>query len=142
MKRIIFISICMVFILSASTILPAQEKEETPPVFSISTWKVRFDKIEEFLNLWEKESLPLIKQNEFIKSFRVCTHLWGPDWTVVSIAEYESFSAIEDSQKKSSELFKKKYPDKAKRDEVWKKMRSLIMGHTDAIVEEVPKLRK
>jgi hypothetical protein len=120
----------------------AQEQEEQGNVFTISTWKVPFTKLDEFQSLWEKEVTPSVKQNEFILSQRVFTHLWGPDWTVVTIIEYESLSAIESANKRSQELSKEKYPEKEKRDEIRKQIQSFFTGHTDAIVRENPKLRK
>ncbi len=81
-------------------------------------------------------------QNEHVKSLKVLTHLWGEDWTVVMISEYESMAGIEAAQKKATELFEQKYPDEKKRKEVNDKRRKMIMGHTDNIVREVPNLRK
>ncbi|MFC2088777.1 hypothetical protein ACFLSX_04175 [Calditrichota bacterium] len=120
----------------------AQEQEEEGNVFAISTWKLRFDKVDDFLEIIEKEMKPIYIQNEHIISLKVFTHLWGGDWMVVMIAEYESLAEIEAAQKKSTELLKQKYPDEKKLNEVNDKRRKLIIGHTDNIVREVPNLRK
>ena len=141
-KRYITVLLSMVFLLSTGSILLAQEEEEQGNVFTISTFKVRFDQVDEVLDLWEKEFKPIAEQNDLIKSVKVFRHLWGPDWTIVIIREYENFAAISSAQEKSNELRKKKYPDKKKRDEIMKKNQSYLLGHTDAIVREVPKLRK
>jgi hypothetical protein len=140
MKRTFFISLVMVFMLSVSSLLFAQEEKEKPNFVTISTYKVRFDQIGKFLELWEKYTLPVVKEIDFIKSHRVFTHYWGPDWTVLLIMEYESFDAIDAAQGKMGELLKEKNPEEYQ--EINKKMRSLILGHTDAIVTEVKELRK
>lgn len=78
--------------------------------------------------------------------FRFFTHIWGPDWTVVNITEYESFADIAKAGERFDELWEKKYPDeddwKAKRDEFMGEVVTYWQGHTDAIVREVPGLRK
>ena len=140
MKRTVFISLGMVFMLLVGSLLFAQEEKEKPNFVVVSTYKVRFDQIEKFLGLWEKYTLPVMKENEFVKSFRVFTHYWGPDWTVLLIVEYESFEAIHAAQGKMNELLKEKYPDEYQ--DVVNKVRSMILGHTDAIVTEAKKLRK
>jgi hypothetical protein len=118
------------------------QEEETGNVFAISTWKVGFNKVSEVLDNWEKEFTPIAAENEFILSQKTFTHLWGPDWNLVVITEYQDLASIEKAQQKFNELFEKKYPEKSKQDEVMKKMRSYFRGHDDAIVREVPKLRK
>ena len=140
MKRTVLISLGMVFMLLVGSLLFAQEEKEQPNFVVISTYKVRFDQIEKFLSLWEKYSIPILKEIEFVKSLRVFTHYWGPDWTVLLIMEYESFDAIHATQMKMAELMKEKYPDEYQ--EINKKARSMILGHTDAIVMEVKGLRK
>ena len=132
----------LLFVLFTNITAFAQEQEEEGNVFAISTWKLRFDQVDDFLEILEKESKPIYMQNEHVKSLKVLTHLWGEDWTVVMISEYESMAEIEAAQKKSAELFKQKYPDENKRNEVNDQRRKLIMGHTDNIVREVPNLRK
>ncbi len=140
MKRTVFISLVMVFMLLVGSLLFAQEEKEKPNFVVVSTYKVRFDQIENFLEIWEKYYIPIIREIEFVKSIRVFTHYWGPDWTVLLIAEYESFDAIDSAQVKLNELFKEKYPDEYQ--EINKKARSMILGHTDAIVTEVKELHK
>ncbi len=122
--------------------LLAQEEEEEGHVFQVSTFKVRFDQLEEFLELWEKEYLPITMQNDLMKSQKVLTHLWGPDWAVILIVEYDDFEALAAAWEKRDELWKKKYPSKSQRDRIDNKFRSYWVGHTDAIVQENPKLTK
>jgi len=139
-KRIIIVLLSITFF--ASSILHAQEQEVKGHVFTIQTLKVRFNDMHEYLKFWGQEWKPLSEQNEFILSQRVFTHLWGPDWTVITIDEYEDFSAIGKAQEKYNELWKNKYPDKAERNKRSKKFSDYVQAHTDAIVIEVPKLRK
>lgn len=140
MKRTVFISLVIVFILLVGSLLFAQEEKEEPNFVVVSTYKIRFDQIGEFLERWEKYMLPRVKEIDLVKSFRVFTHYWGPDWTVLLIVEYESFDAINAAQVKMGELLREKYPDEY--EEIVKKTRSMILGHTDAIVTEVKELRK
>ena len=141
-KIFVYALLGMVLLVAGGSIVFAQEEEEQGHVFTISTFKVSFGKLDEYLELWDKESTPLIKKNEFILSHRVFTHSYGPDWNIVVITEYENLSAIESANKKSKELFKEKYPDEDKLDEIYKQFGSYILAHTDAIVRERPKLRK
>jgi hypothetical protein len=83
-----------------------------------------------------------VKQNEYLLSQRIFTHLYGPDWTVVVLKEYEDFAGIELSSTRDKEIFKELYPDKEERDEINLEFDNSFIGHTDAIVREVPKLRK
>ena len=142
MKKMFCTSLSLVLIFMLSLSVLAQEKEEKGNVFAISTYKVGFDKIDKVLELWEKEWKPIYTQNEYVKSFRVFTHMWGSDWTIVVITEYESMGDIEKAQERSQEISKEKYPDETKRKEITAKIQSYFMGHFDDIVREVPKLRK
>ncbi len=142
MKVFTFVFSILFFVLLINVTAIAQEQEEEGNVYAISTWKIRFDQIDDFLEFMEKETKPIYTQNEHVISMKVFTHLWGEDWTVVMIAEYESMAGIEAAQKKATELIKQKYPDEKKRKEVNDKRRKMIMGHTDNIVREVPNLRK
>jgi hypothetical protein len=142
MKKSLSISLSLVLILMLSLSVLAQEKEEQGNVFAIMTNKVGFDKLDKVLELWEKEWKPLYTQNEYVKSVRVFTHMWGSDWTIVVIAEYESLAALEKAQERQQELSKEKYPDETKRKEIAAKIQSYFTGHFDNIVREVPKLRK
>ena len=140
LKKFIFVLLGMIFI--ANNVLLAQEQEEKGHVFTMSTYKVRSGDLDEYLKFREQEWHPLTEQNEFILSKKVLRHLWGPDWRVMIIEEYENFADIAKAQEKYDELWKNKYPDKAERDKKEKKWSNYELAHTDAIVMEVPKLRK
>ncbi len=127
-------------LLMVSFSIKAQEQQGN--IFAVSTYKIPFDRIPEYFELYEKEAKPRIAQNEFILSQKILTHAWGPDWTVMVINEYKDLASIQAAQKRGIELFEKQYPDKAKRDELTKKFQSFSQAHTDALVVENPKLRK
>jgi len=139
---VVSVLLIMVLLFSTGSILFAQEKKEQGNVFCISTYKVPFAKLDGFLSLWEKHVKPRVKQNEYLLSQRIFTHLYGPDWTVVVLKEYEDFAGIELSSTRDKEIFKELYPDKEERDEINLEFDNSFIGHTDAIVREVPKLRK
>ncbi len=140
-RRLVILSLGLAFF-CGSSVLFAQEEEKQGHVYTISTFKVRFDQVEEFLDLWEKENHPIEMQNEYLISQKVLTHLWGPDWSVIVIAEYETFADIDKAWKRETELLEEKYPSKTQRDRITNKFLSYRMGHWDAIVQEVPKLTK
>lgn len=121
----------------------AEEKKEEKKgsYFTISTYKVNFNELGEFLETME-EFKEVITENEFILSQKVMRHVWGEDWTVVSVVEYEDFASIEKAQIRMGELYKEKFPDKEKRKEATKRYQSFIKGHYDSIVQEVASLTK
>ena len=142
MKSFLIVVLILFFIPFTNIAVFAQEQQEEGNVFAISTFKIRFDQRDDFLEYIETENKPIYDQNEHIISFRVFTHYWGEDWTVVTISEYENLAAIDAARKKTRELFKQKYPEEKERKEMYDKRRKLIMGHTDNIVLEVPNLAK
>lgn len=137
-RIVVLAGLCL---LLASFSVKAQQQQQGN-IFVISTYKIPFDRISEYFDFWERENKPRRDQNEFILSQRTLTHVYGPDWTVMFITEYKDLASIQAAQKRGTELFEKQYPDKAKRDELTKKLQSFNQAHTDAIVVENPKLRK
>lgn len=140
-KRVISVLLSMVFLFSAGSILLAQE-EEQGNVFAMTFLKVQREDRDEYFKLWEREVLSIEKQIDEFLSLKVFTHWWGPDWNVVVIREFKDLASIEKAFEKEAELFKKKYPDEKEREEITKKLGKYLNGHFDAIVREVPKLRK
>ena len=128
-------------LLAIPVALLAQDDEEEGHVWTISTYKVNFNDVEELLEMWEEDKV-VIAENEFVLSYKVLTHVWGPDWALVVIAEYASFEDIAAATAKRTELFEKKYTSESRRKARTKKIRALFQGHTDAIVQENPKLTK
>ncbi len=123
-------------------VLSASAQDQQGSVYTVSTYKIPFDKIAEYFQLYEQEAKPDAAQNEFILSQKQFTHAWGPDWTVLVITEYKDLASIQAAQKRTTELFQKRIPDKARREEISKKFYSFLQGHTDALVVENLKLRK
>jgi hypothetical protein len=58
------------------------------------------------------------------------------------MAEYKDWEGFLAANKKSDELFQKKYPDKTVQDEIGKKWGGYLTNHTDAIVMDHPNLTK
>ena len=139
MKSIVRIVLSMFLVLPAVSAF-AQEPENH--VFTLSTFKMHFNRVAEYLEFYEKELKPQVAQNEFVLSQRVMTHAWGPDWSLIIISEYKDMATIQAFQKRATEIAEKRTPDKAKRDEMSARFADAFLGHTDAIVLENAKLRK
>lgn len=140
---VVSVLLSMVFLFSAGySIVLAQEQEEEGNVFTITFLKVPREEMDEFINLWEKEFFSLEKQIGEVLSYKVLTHWWGPDWSVMVTREYKDLASMEKSFQKLEELQKKKYPDEKEREKITKSILRYFNGHFDAIVREVPKLRK
>lgn len=76
-----------------------------------------------------------------MKSFRAFSHLYGSDWSIAVIMEYEDMAAIDVAWARSEEISKEMFPAgefKATTSET----QAMLLGHTDNIVQEVPSLRK
>jgi len=143
MKRFLVVVLFVGFLtFGVSPVLAQEEAEEAGHVFAISTYKVQFGNVEKVLEMWEEMWKPVYTKNEHVKSFRVFTHLWGSDWMIVTIVEYESLSAIEAAQKRGEEIRKEVHPDEEEWQAKLAKVQKLFLGHTDEIVTEVPSLRK
>jgi hypothetical protein len=117
-------------------------EDEQAHVFTLQTWKIKFGDTDAYLDLYENEWLPLVRQNEFVIGHWAFKHFWGPDWTILFVEEFENLGTMAQAHEKYDELWEKKYPDKAERNAVEKMMSDLEWGHTDAIVTEVSKLDK
>ena len=117
-------------------------EQDQAHVFTLQTWKVKFGDSDTYLDIYENEWLPLVKQNEFVLGHWAYKHYWGPDWTILFVEEFENLGTMAQAHEKYDELWKKKYPDKAERNAVEKMWSDFEWGHTDAIVTEVPKLEK
>lgn len=142
LKQSILFTLTLTFLAVTSSFVLAQEQEEEGHVFTIATYKIKYDQVDKYLDLLKEFSHPRHEQNEFLISRKVFTHLWGPDWNIVIIQEFENLASIDKFTKRSQELRKKMHPDKTERDKIAKQLQELRLAHTDAIVTEVPKLRK
>ena len=104
--------------------------------------QVQFQNIDGMLETWEKSMKPIYSKNEHVKSLQVFTHLWGSDWTIMVITEYESLAAVEAGFKRAEEIRKEMFPDKEAWDATAAEIQGNFLGHQDDIVKEVPSLRK
>ena len=141
MKRNVVCLVVALMVFVTPLVLAQEEKEEEGHVFTISTEKVQFQNVDKIMKLWEEYWKPVNAKNEYVKSFRVFTHLWGSDWAIVYIAEYESMAAIEASWVRDEEISKELFPD-GEYEEKIAELQAMTLGHTDNIVKEVPSLRK
>jgi hypothetical protein len=141
MKRNVVCLVVALMVFVTPLVLAQEEKEEEGHVFTISTYKVQFQNVDKIMKLCEEYLKPVTAKNEYVKSFRVFTHLWGSDWTIVDIAEYESMAAIEASWVRDEEISKEMFPD-GEYEEKLAEMQAMLLGHADNIVLEVPSLRK
>ena len=111
-------------------------------VFTLLTFKTKFSDIDPYLEVYEREWMPLVRDNKYVLSHRIFQHAWGPDWTILIIQEFESLSMVDEAYKKFDELLQERYPDEAERAAVDKAFSDLLLGHSDAIVIEEPKFAK
>jgi hypothetical protein len=121
-RKSLLVLLIAAFLLSSGSFLFAQDKEEKGHVYTISTWKIQPNKIEEVLKVWEEEFKPINDQDEHLLSIKFFRHYYGPDWSVMIVAEYENLAAIEKSDENFNKLFEEKYPDKEKREEIFSKV--------------------
>ena len=140
-KMFISLVITAIFIFMGVKNSPAQT-EDSSHFFTVTTLKVPFEKIEDFLKNYEKYTTPVVKQNEFVLREKVLMHTWGPDYSVMIIDEYKTWSDIDAAGRRYDEIAVKMEPDKSKRDEYYKSFAQYYNGHTDAILNEAPKLTK
>jgi hypothetical protein len=140
-----YIQLFIIILLAATLAQPntyAQDNGKTGNVFTISTYKVQFHNLDTVLEHWKEYTDKVLKQNDHIISSRVFTHMYGPDWSLVMINEYESMAAIEQAYVRNQELNKEAFPDEEKSEEINNMLSSMMRGHTDAIVMEDESLRK
>jgi regulation of enolase protein 1 (concanavalin A-like superfamily) len=142
MKRVMVLVLFIgLVVLVAPVIFAEEEGEEKGNVFVISTYKVQFQNLETMLKAWEENWKPVITKNEYVKSFRAFTHLYGSDWSIVVIMEYEDMAAIDVAWARSEEISKEMFPE-GEFKAITTETQAMLLGHTDNIVQEVPSLRK
>jgi hypothetical protein len=139
-----FINILSVILITAC--YPAfntqAQTQDQGHLFTMTMLRVPESDMMECLDFFEKEAKPIDAENEYILSEKVFTHLWGPEWTICILTEYKDWEGFIAADKKWTELFEKKYPDKSQRTEIFKKFSTYLNNHTDAIVSDNPKLQK
>ncbi len=121
----------------------AQDDDDDGHIFTVSTFQWPFNNLDEIFEIIE-ENHELTKQNEFILSQKVLTHMWAGAFSVMFISEYASLEDFAKAQKRDTELFEAKYPDEKDRDAREDKFAALAGDgmHEDNILQENTKLAK
>ena len=119
----------------------AKEQEDSH-VFALLMYKTKFSDIDPYLEIYTQEWMPLVKQNDLVLGHWIFQHAWGPDWTILIVEEFESHSSMGSAYEKFDELWEQKYPNKSDRAAADKAFSDLLLGHSDAIVTEMPGLTK
>ena len=128
-----------IFILT--TLVVAQDEEETGTIFTISHYKIKYDMIDDYMD-YLKENRILWDEVDEILSAQVLRHLWAGNWNVILIWEWESLSQMDAGLKHLDEVMKEKYPNKVSRERRTKKAMGMILDHWDDICTDVPSLTK
>ncbi|MEC7927369.1 MAG: hypothetical protein VX767_03960 [Candidatus Neomarinimicrobiota bacterium] len=128
-----------IFILT--TLVVAQDEEETGTIFTISHYKIKYDMIDDYMD-YLKENRILWDEVDEILSAQVLRHWWAGNWNVILIWEWESLSQMDAGVKHLDEVMKEKYPNKVSRERRTKKAMGMILDHWDDICTDVPSLTK
>jgi hypothetical protein len=127
----------------APAVAQAEEAVEDGNYYTVSMYQWPFDNMDDIFEALEEDN-DLLEQNEFLLSHKVLSHAWAGDFSVMIVNEYASFDDIAKWQKRGTELYEAKYPDKEAR-EARDKMFGDLQGsgmHIDSIVQGNPKLTK
>ena len=112
-------------------------------VFTITMLKVEPSRINEFLDFWQKEFVPLEKNIPEILSSKVLQHRWGPsDYMVFIIHEYRDLAGIEKAQKQQEGAIQRAGTTDPKAAEAFKQFQSFVPGHVDYILFAPDRVRK
>ena len=128
-----------IFILT--TLVVAQDEEETGTIFTISHYKIKYDMIDDYMD-YLKENRILWDEVDEILSAQVLRHWWAGNWNVILIWEWESLSQMDTGLKHLGEVMEEKYPNKVSRERRTKKAMGMILDHWDDICTDVPSLTK
>ena len=128
-----------IFILT--TLVVAQDDEETVTIFTISHYKIKYDMIDDYMD-YLKENRILWDEVDEILSAQVLRHWWAGNWNVILIWEWESLSQMDAGVKQLGEVMDEKYPNKVSRERRTKKAMGMILDHWDDICTDVPSLTK
>ena len=142
MKKFVVGIVVTMMLCVGSPVWAQEETEEKGNVFNVATYKIQFQNLDRMFELWEEYWKPVNAKNEYVTSMRVFTHLYGSDWQVLMVTEYESLSAMEAANKRAEEIRKELFPEDDQWQEMLAEVQGLFLGHTDNIVVEVPNLRK
>lgn len=138
-RRTLTIAAVAALILAAPVVSAVQQEPETR-ILTVTTFKVPFGEFDEFFAIVDRYTIPQVKANPNVMTYRIATHAWGQtDKTVWILAEYKDLSAIDASDRWSEEWFEKNYPEgSAKRDSADKAFEETFLpyfqNHTDNIL--------
>lgn len=130
--------ICVCLTLLVGSVWADEHEDDEAHVYTMQTFKIRWSEIDSYLEHYDREWMPLVKQNEFVLSHGIYQHAWGPDWTLLIVEEYESMTDLAKAQEKYDKLWRAKYPDASDRNAADNGFDKYIHGHFDAIVTERP----
>lgn len=139
--KIIKTFLVLTLFLVASANLYSQDNP-TNHIFEMTFITIGYDQISDFMETYEKELKPLDMQNEYILSTKIFRHMNGPSWNICLVSEYKDMDGWVAADKKYDEIMAAAYPDKFKRQELFKKWGAYLRGHTDALVRDYPSLEK
>jgi hypothetical protein len=141
MKRLLLaiLTLSLMLIVVPATSSHAQD-EENGNLFYMTMTVVKVGKLGDLLALQEKISTA--KDNEYIISQRVFTHMTGPEWSLMTMTEYKDLTARQKANERAGELYTQKFPDEEERAKIGAESAEYVLSHTDAMVVENPKLRK
>jgi hypothetical protein len=125
--KIINTTLVIILILLASANIYSQDKS-TNHVFEMTFISIGYDQISDFMDMYEKELKPMDMQNEYVLSTKIFRHLNGPSWNVCLVSEYKDMDAWVAADKKFDDIVAASYPDKSKREEMFKKWGSFLRG--------------
>ncbi len=142
-KHILLLAGTALLLATAPDSLQAQDDDDDGHIFAVSTFQWPFNNLDEIFEIIE-ENHELTKQNEFILSQKVLTHMWAGAFSVMFISEYASLEDFAKAQKRDTELFEAKYPEEKDRDAREDKFAALAGDgmHEDNILQENTKLAK
>ncbi len=142
-KHILLLAGTALLLATAPDSLQAQDDDDDGHIFAVSTFQWPFNNLDDIFEIIE-ENHELTKQNEFILSQKVLTHMWAGAFSVMFISEYATFEDIDKADKRGTELLEAKYPEEEDRDAREDKLAALAGDgiHEDHILQENTKLAK
>ncbi len=118
----------------------AQEEEAETRIVTVTTFKVPFTAMDTFYTVIDKYTMPSVKANPHILSYKIANHFWGTtDHTVWIITEYENLGAIDASIEWGNKWFDDHYAEdsaerKAADKAIEEKFLVYFQHHTDNIL--------
>ncbi len=113
LKPIAVLSAGALLVFTAPLISAIQQEEEAEThAVTVTTFKVPFSEMDDYFEVTEKYTMPSVRANPHILSYKIAVHAWGTTkHTVWIITEYEDMGAIQDSQEWAGDWFDENYPE-------------------------------